>query len=390
MIFEPDPVPHVAACRDVCSDCASRAQVCGVSPTRGTRTRPSERTTARASPLQIHHLLNSRAVNCPYPIYFVHRRLQDWPGLAQAADADLPVPDNCAAKFTSGPDCWITQTYIHLKRRGNDVRLVSEIVPGQINVVYYDEIVLKLRPDRAFIVAIQPDRPRPGVADIRITQNQLQVEAATDHYMVHWPQPGLQPREASRGSRLERIGYLGLEIYLDPRLRDDPFRKRLADLGVELIIRERDWTNYRDLDAVLAVRHVSPFDLSIKPPSKMINAWRAGCPGLLGAEPAFQQLRISDLDYLEVRTPDQAIEAVRKLKADPSLYEAMIAHGRQRAEEFSIDRLTTRWEEILHGPAAQAYERWRRQPRLLHLARFALRAINHKRLRRKFKRLIRN
>ena len=45
-------------------------------------------------------------------------------------------------------------------------------------------------------------------------------------------------------------------------------------------------------------------------PSKLINAWLAGCPGILGPESAFQQLRESELDYIEARTVDDIVNAV--------------------------------------------------------------------------------
>lgn len=68
------------------------------------------------------------------------------------------------------------------------------------------------------------------------------------------------------------------------------FAARLEALGVAFDVvhkgRAQDWRDYREADVVVAVR---PFDSSLhaaKPPSKLINAWLAGVPALLGAEAA--------------------------------------------------------------------------------------------------------
>jgi hypothetical protein len=325
-------------------------------------------------------------LNFPHPIYFVHRGLSDWPELIDGTK--LLDPEQCPERFINGRDCWTIQTYLHLKCRGNPVKLVSEFVPGQINFVHYDDLLLKSRPDKAFVVGVQPDRPRPGAVDLRVTQNKLQVQNENDHYMVFWPQPGLRVREAQRGNRIERLGYLGLAIYLGEQFRNDAFKKRLAELGMELVIREAAWTDCTDLDAILAVRQVSEFDLSIKPPSKLINAWRAGMPALLGVEPAYEQLRVSPLDYFQTRTPDDAIAALRRLRDEEGLMAQMIANGQKRCSEFSVDNLATRWETFFSGPVADAYEKWKQEPSVLRLFRFGFRAVEHKRQRRRFFKLI--
>jgi hypothetical protein len=325
-------------------------------------------------------------LNFRYPIYFVHRELTKWPELVGGESID---PNNCPERFPAGPDHWTIQTFLYLKRRGDPVHLVDDFVPGQINVVYYDDLLLKARPDRAFIVAIQPDRPRAAACDIRIVQNRLQVRTENDHHVIFWPQPGLRARDPSRKNSLHRLGYLGMGIYLAKPFQDDVFRRRLAELDIELVIREKDWTDCSDLDAILAVRQVSPFDLTIKPASKLINAWRAGCPALLGAEPAYQQIRTSPLDYFEIRSPDDAIAAIRRLRDEPGLMDQMIANGRRRAEEFSVDHIAARWESILGGPVSDAYERWQRESPIFRAIRFVFRSLEHKRQRRRYARLIR-
>src|SRR5436309_1927650 len=84
-------------------------------------------------------------------------------------------------------------------------------------------------------------------------------------------------------------------------------------------------------DAVLVLA-VRPEGRSTnKPASKLVNAWLAGVPALLGPEIAYRELRRSELDYCEVSSLAEAQAAVDRLLGDPGLYNAMVENGRARA-----------------------------------------------------------
>ena len=168
-----------------------------------------------------------------------------------------------------------------------------------------------------------------------IVQNPHNAIAPTEHLIQHWPQPGLLSRLPGRGDRVERIVFKGADYNLWEPFAGAEFRQALAMLGVEFRIdswpedrRQCRWHDYQDTDLVLAVRNLTEMDYYIKPASKLINAWHAGTPALLGPEPAFQALRRSELDYVEIRTPEEAVQAVRRLKEDPKLYRTMVENGR--------------------------------------------------------------
>lgn len=94
----------------------------------------------------------------------------------------------------------------------------------------------------------------------------------------------------------ERVGYMGNLHQLSPAYRQDAFRRALEELGVDLLLggNRDDWRDYSSVDVVLAARDAHPDLLLTKPASKLVNAWLAGCPALLGPEPAFQDLRRSE------------------------------------------------------------------------------------------------
>lgn len=144
----------------------------------------------------------------------------------------------------------------------------------------------------------------------------------------------------------------------------------------------QDWSDYTEADIVFAVRNATEYDLTLKPALKLINAWFAGCPAILGPEPGYQALRKSELDYFEVCSPEEAVAAVRRLKDNPALYAAMVQNGYERAKEFTTEQLAERWRDLLADPIATGYERWLQQSTVQKVAgrpiQFAWRVQQHK------------
>ena len=333
----------------------------------------------------------------PYPIYFVNRHRARWKDLI--GNENPPPVETLVDRMVIARDIWVVQTYVQLRRRGvTNVHLRGALAPGAINVVAYDDLTARQLPFNCYAICCRHDRGRPEICEQRIVQNKLNVvDPATDHYMPHWPQPGIIPREESRGDRIENAVYLGSKVYLQGPLSDPTLVPRLAELGVQFTPRfgdvrsqKADWTDHRAVDLVFAVRDCTRYDANQKPPSKLINAWLAGVPALLGPEPAFQQLRESDLDYIEVRTADDIVSAVRRLKENPALYHAMRENGLRRGADFTADRTARRWRDLLAGPIAQGYERWRRDETKLvwRTLKFVSRLPAHRRNRKRYRRQI--
>ena len=101
-----------------------------------------------------------------------------------------------------------------------------------------------------------------------------------------------------------------------------------------------------------------------KPPSKLVNAWFGETPAIMGPEPAFQSIRKSPLDYVEVITPDQVITALRDLRDNPKLYQTMIENGRQRRKDFTVESLTSEWVRIFNERVGPLFEQWQRKSRV--------------------------
>ncbi len=320
----------------------------------------------------------------PFPVTFVCNRPERWSDLFSSSEESLPDPDTLHGRIASYEDCWIVLTYLHLKRRHLNVSISDRFTQGAICVASSPDIGIRNYTFSSFLVGCRSDGPKPALSDFAVVQNEANVESETDVLIPHWPQPGLIPRDQRRSRRVENVVFKGAEVNLYKTFRSPEFQQELEHFGVRLLIsgltenQVVEWHDYENADLVLAVRDLTEKDALAKPASKLVNAWRAGVPALLGPEPAFRQLRQSSLDYIEVRTPQDALDAIRKLQQDPNLYQQMVTNGIERAEAFTVDRIAQRWREVLAGPVAQSYTHWCQRTQMSRMGEFVFRACRQK------------
>ncbi len=324
----------------------------------------------------------------PVDVHFVVRHADKWRPWIDRADATSDVGvDSLHEHIVSNEDCWIVSTYLQLRSRVDNVRLVAKPPAGAMCVVSGLDFGIRDFTLGSFFIGARSDGPDPVLCQLRVVQNPSQEHSGEGVCIPHWPQPALMPRDPARGSRIDNMVFYGSENNLDPRFRTPAFEASLQRLGVTFRLHGRDgretvaWNDYREADLVLAARNLTVADALTKPASKLVNAWLAGVPALLGPEPAFRDLRRSPLDFFEVRTADDALHAVAHLKAEPALYLAAVRNGMSRAIDHTPERIATRWIEFLTGPAVASYERWQRTGRWRRRATWFLKAPSHKRAR---------
>ena len=323
-------------------------------------------------------------LSLPYPVTFVVRHPELWPEIFHASETSIPDPNSLHSRIKTHADCWIILTYLYLKRKHLNVSISDRFIPGEICVVSSQDLGIKDRTFNSFVVGCRGDSFKPSLCDFTVVQNKVCLDSETDIFIPLWSQPGLIPRLKERGSTIENIVFKGYERNLYESFRSPEFKRELEKLGVTLRINGHSqnepvmWNDYSSDDLVLAVRDLTEKDALIKPASKLVNAWIAGVPALLGPEPAFGEQRQSDLDYIEVTTPQAVFEAVKLLKSQPELYQKMVANGHKRAEDFTTEKMIQRWYEFLAGPVADGYKRWSKTTQVSRIAEFSLRSIQHK------------
>lgn len=301
-------------------------------------------------------------------IYFV---LDDPPeALLKLTEGDnAPFPEELAPHLPTdfllqrgGHWCLVVQTFLHLKRMGLDVELVDRPVPEAICVTHSDIIHNQVWAPDSFVVGIRADRPPLHVRDIEVAITPVLLGRSEVFLVQHWPQPGLLRRDETRGDRIETLSFFGATLNLSPIFRDAAFVQALADLGVTLNVhcQPQKWHDFRTTDLVLAVRNdLHPLFLKTKPALKLVNAWQAGCVALLGNEPAYRAAGNPGKDYFEVSSPQEVLETVRQLKANPSLYRQVRQAGMARYSEYSTEAVQRQWANLLTGEVAAAFEQWR-------------------------------
>lgn len=273
-----------------------------------------------------------------------------------------------------GKYAWTLQTFLHLRDAGFPCELVERFPSRGIVVAHRDLLPITLRPHPdVFLVCIKADRNMHTWAQYHVVQNESDPSQGDRSTMItHWPQPGLVPRDPGRGTQCENIAYFGREMNLAPELRAEGWEDVLDRRGFEWVVRPRpQWNDYEDIDVTVSVRRFGEcisddpvFDSRSKPPSKLINSWMAGVPAIVGSEPAYQHMRTSELDFIEVNSVADLHWALKRLRENPDLYRAMVENGLKRAKEYGPSSITAEWLSLFRDTLPRHYDAWQRKGRL--------------------------
>ena len=260
---------------------------------------------------------------------------------------------------------WTYQTYLNLIWNGINCKLVNKIPKKGIILFTRHSIKKEIKPNpKQFFICMKAEHKPLKYAQLHVIMNKK--EASIDkkfYYMPHWSMPGIIPRAKNRGNKFENIAFIGEDRNLDINLKTTSWERYLKknDLKWNLIGSDLSykWNDYQNIDLIVAVREFnSKNQFKSKPALKLINAWLAGVPAILGPESAYQAERKSELDYIEVKTYEELIDALKKLKENPELRKKMIENGLKRCKEYTIEKISQRWKFFITNIAIPAYEEW--------------------------------
>lgn len=270
---------------------------------------------------------------------------------------------------------WVLQSYLRLNAAGYPCRISHRLPDEGIVISHRDCFPSNLHPSRRqLLVSLQVDRSAGHpYAQVQVVHRpgQTMDSRRLSFYLPPWPQVSLLPREESRAERFENVAFVGYANNLDPVFRSTEFAGALSQLGLRLIEPgPAHWHDFREVDAVLAIRHLGRVDVGHKSAIKLVNAWTAGVPEVLGFELGYREARRSPLDYLEATTPAEALYALRRLAWDPELRWRMVQNGRERAAAYAPDVLTHRWASFIDEVCRPMWERWCEERRFRLACRF--------------------
>ncbi len=281
--------------------------------------------------------------------------------------ADLPSsPDvywlGFRGKMRSGVYAWVVQTFQRLRDTGFPCEITERVPADGVFVAHRKSLPRGfVPPPGVLFVCLRADATFHPFAHLHVVLNRRALGGwHSSYYMPHWPQPGLLPRDPARGDRWENAAFFGDPASFTAEMTGPAWEATLRELGLRWhFVPPEKWHDFREVDVVVAVRSFDGHRHDNKPPTKLFNAWRAGVPAVLGRESAYQAERRSALDYLEVASFDEVIAALRRLKADPALRQAMMLNGIERGKECDPAVIVARWREFFETVAAPACARWR-------------------------------
>lgn len=297
-------------------------------------------------------------------VNFVCPKEAQWPELREVSE--FPLSEEVLSRRSGGlMDTWVLRPYHGLRALGHEVSLSERVLDGHINIVSAHDFGRRDRLNTAFVVCARGDAHFPRLANYVINQNFLVPSRRNIGAIHHFPQPNLIRRGRERRARIEKLSFKGHLSSLDPAFRSPSFRAELARIGVSMEVDARNkstsqhsWNDYSETDLVLAVRNLTIYDAGIKPASKLVNAWRAGVPALLGPEPAFEALRKSPLDFISIRSPEEALREIKRLQNDPGTYLKMVENGLWRGQDFEERKILADWVALLSGPIRELASEW--------------------------------
>lgn len=289
------------------------------------------------------------------------------------AEVEAWDPDREPDRFVGGPGHHLLEPYARLRDRGCRVsvgprppRRAATLVVSMNDLVSWqghrrrrsswavDLQTLRI-PRLLVVMGDHPHEDRvPGFVRATVVPNPSGVVNARARWLPLPPQRGMIGRRADRHGQVASLALkTGTPNVPDP-IRDPAFSGALADQGVTLWIDEHvaRWPDFAEVDAVLCTHQPRPdWDhdgaLARKPPTKLINAWVAGCVPLVYPEVGYLDLAEPGRDALVVRSPAEVVDAIARLRSDPALLARLEAGVAMRGAEFAMDRVLDRWEREL-------------------------------------------
>ena len=274
-----------------------------------------------------------------------------------------------------GPACWMVQTCLQLQSRGVACRLTQDRPRDGIVFAHYDDMpATRAERGAAYWVCALADRQNAHpFANYYILQNPFQTlrTRQPSSHVLHWKQPGLIPRAPGRKGLFTHVRFFGEQGSLAPEFTQPAFTNWCEREGFDFQIVSRElWHDYADCDVVIGLRSPPAAWVHDKPATKLVNAWVAGVPAILGRESAFRALGAPGVDYLEAASIGDVQRHLLALRDDPRLLQSIVGAGARRAASASDEAITQMWADIIEAHIKPRAARWQRHAllRLWHRA----------------------
>ncbi|ABI55478.1 hypothetical protein ACN2MM_01085 [Alkalilimnicola ehrlichii MLHE-1] len=259
-------------------------------------------------------------------------------------------------RFTNSAWAWIAQTAVLLRDAGLPVSMGPELRPDAVNLGLAADLRRLPRTADCFRVSIDADQLRARWSNAFIVQNKAQAGRRA-YWVPHWPQPGLLKRDPDRQG-FKNVVFFGLARNLEHE--EAWWREVCGQFGMQFSVRPpAQWHDYRDVDVAIGVRRFGRKKFNNKPPTKLFNAWIAGCVFIGGADSAYYQVGSAGKDYLIAANERAFTYHLKALSQSPQLGDQMILEGGRKVNRLGLrERTCHHWMELLTREIGPEFERW--------------------------------
>jgi len=265
--------------------------------------------------------------------------------------------------ISNGQWAWIIQTFVRLSEYKNNTRLTSSesALEEAINVIFVDDYVNLKRKYKYYCIVIVLDRYVYYPGDLNLIQNEAHKMPFSSAYIPHWSQAGLIPRKENllASNNAVNLGFFGL---VENSVDLVAVLERNFGNKVKVHVRgPNNWNDYREIDIAVGIRDFDKRKYIQKPPTKLLNAWKAGVPFIGGADSSYEQVGIDGENYLKADSEELFIATVGRLISDPLLNHTLVEKGRDAFENYTDDKISDRWVKTLEEELTH-FDQWQCSP----------------------------
>jgi hypothetical protein len=284
-------------------------------------------------------------------------------------------PDLEPSRYASGLGHNFLELFARLHVDGVPVTLGSEVPSGTRLLVLYAVSIEPLAERKAAHALIRRHRGRYALIRADAPPNfRLPIPPLLDVVPIpsrarrpheRWipplPQRGLIPRKRERFGSIRVAAFKGNPENVPAALRSESFAEALSRRGIELRIdtpartdgADQSWHDFSGVDVVLCLRRLSKWrDITRKPPTRLINAWCAGCIPLAGREAGYVELATDEEDVFFVDDASGCLDILDRLADDSRLLRRVERQVAVRGRAFAGTAVLGLWRDALLDAAA--------------------------------------
>jgi hypothetical protein len=265
----------------------------------------------------------------------------------------------------SSADTWLLwpfRTYLELKDH-YCCHLVDEMPQEGIILFFRGSVSMDQRPlEKQFWMCLVADSTWHPFSQVNVFQNQEAAQTYKNgHFIRHWPSPDILRRTIPLAG-LKCLYYMGDINNLTPELKSEDWKNFLSDEGIRFICPSvSGWNDYRDVDAVIAIRSFDGDPYLNKPASKLINAW-AGNVIFIGANESAYLAEINDPhDMVRVDSYVQLKLILLQLRDDVELARMYQSRSVERSVKYSLDFFRNSWIRLIEDSILPTASLWARK-----------------------------